>query len=149
MMVVVAVVVGIAHHFSRYGKTSAVSNPYICAAGVPSRRMLAVKLLLRVAVLAAALLCAIRCGPSQEDDRRETAAPRTSASAPRPETRVDINHATVEELLKVPGMTRTWAGRIVRFRPYSTKLDLVDDGVVPSEVYRRIGDFVIAHRNKS
>jgi DNA uptake protein ComE-like DNA-binding protein len=61
---------------------------------------------------------------------------------------VDINHASVDELLKVPGMTRSWAGRIVRFRPYRTKLDLVELGVVNSQVYERIRDYVIAHRDQ-
>ena len=61
---------------------------------------------------------------------------------------VDINHASLEDLLKVPGMTRSWAGRIVRFRPYRTKQDLLDRGVVSGEVYRRIKDNIIAHREK-
>lgn len=63
--------------------------------------------------------------------------------------RVDINHATLAELLKVPGMTRSWAGRIVRFRPYRTKQDLVEKGVVSGEVYNRIKDYIIAHRKDS
>jgi hypothetical protein len=42
-------------------------------------------------------------------------------------------------------MTETWASRIVRFRPYRTKLDLLDQGVVSPEVYQRIRDRVIAH----
>lgn len=67
---------------------------------------------------------------------------------PPPEARVDINHATIDELMKVPGMTRSWAGRIVRFRPYHAKNDLLDWGVVPSPVYVRIKDYVIAHRDK-
>ena len=62
--------------------------------------------------------------------------------------RVDINQATLDELLKIPGMTRTWAGRIVRFRPYRTKQDLLDRGVLSPEVYNRIKDYVIAHREK-
>lgn len=65
---------------------------------------------------------------------------------PPPEARVDINHATIEQLLKVPGMTRSWAGRIVRFRPYRTKQDLLEHGVVSSGVYARIKDYIIAHR---
>ena len=72
---------------------------------------------------------------------------RTPA-VPRQEMRVDINHASVEELLKVQGMTRIWAGRIVRFRPYRTKQDLVDRGIVNSDVYNRIKDYIIAHREK-
>jgi competence protein ComEA len=77
--------------------------------------------------------------------------PQTSArqrALPPPEARVDINHATTEELLKVQGMTRSWAGRIVRFRPYRTKQDLLDRGVVSNEVYNRIRDYIIAHREK-
>ena len=72
-----------------------------------------------------------------------------SASSPASQTSVelvDINRATVAELLKVPGMTASWAARIVRFRPYRTKLDLVDQGVVTPEAYQRIRDGVIARR---
>lgn len=50
--------------------------------------------------------------------------------------------------MKVPGMTGTWAARIVRFRPYRAKNDLLERGVVPSEVYERIKDNIIAHREK-
>jgi hypothetical protein len=45
-------------------------------------------------------------------------------------------------------MTPSWAGRIVRFRPYYTKLDLLERGVVTGEVYERIKDYIIAHRDK-
>jgi len=43
-------------------------------------------------------------------------------------------------------MTSSWAGRIVRFRPYHAKNDLLERGVVTSQVYARIKDYVIAHR---
>ncbi len=75
--------------------------------------------------------------------------PPPEHTAPPPEMRADINHATIEELLKVPGMTRTWAGRIVRFRPYRSKQDLLEKGVVSGEVYNRIKDYIIAHRKDS
>jgi DNA uptake protein ComE-like DNA-binding protein len=71
-----------------------------------------------------------------------------SKQVPPPEARVDINHASEAELLKVPGLTASWAGRIVRFRPYRTKQDLLDRGVLPSDVYDRSKDYVIAHREK-
>lgn len=71
-----------------------------------------------------------------------------SGQVPAPEARIDINHASIAQLLKVPGMTPSWAGRIVRFRPYRTKQDLLDRGVLPSDVYDRIKDQVIAHREK-
>jgi competence protein ComEA len=81
----------------------------------------------------------------------QSSAPQPAAKsrpAPPPEARIDINHASVDELLKVPGITSSWAGRIVRFRPYRTKQDLLDRGVLPSEVYDRVKDYVIAHREQ-
>jgi DNA uptake protein ComE-like DNA-binding protein len=93
-----------------------------------------------------AVLCA--GAPARSQDRDSSGVPKTSAAAPPVEQRVDINHASVEELTKVPGLTASWAGRIVRFRPYRTKQDLFEKGVVPSDVYDRIKDFVIAHREK-
>lgn len=85
---------------------------------------------------------------AQYGDQDHSGAPPTSTNAPPPEARIDINHAGLADLLKIPGMTPSWAGRIVRFRPYRTKQDLLDQGVVPSNVYDRIKDYVIAHREK-
>ncbi len=93
---------------------------------------------LQFAILAASLLCASL-----------TVLPQVAATPHTPpQASIDINHASVDELMKAPGMTRSWAGRIVRFRPYRTRLDLVERGVVTSQVYARIKGFVIAHRDK-
>ena len=93
-------------------------------------------------------LCLVAQAQGQNQDRDSSGVPKTSAAAPAPEQRVDINHASLAELLKVPGMTPSWAGRVVRYRPYRTKQDLFDKGIVTSAVYDRIKDFVIAHRDK-
>jgi DNA uptake protein ComE-like DNA-binding protein len=103
---------------------------------------------LRGVCLGFAILGVSAAGMAQFGDRDTHGVPGTSATAPPPEARADINHASVDELMKVPGMTRSWAGRIVRFRPYRTKQDLLENGIVTSEVYDRIKDFVIAHRDK-
>jgi len=66
--------------------------------------------------------------------------------ATRPDGLVDVNVASVEELMRVPGMTKVWAARIVRFRPYRSKLDLLNEGVVTPEVYAHIRDGIVAHR---
>jgi DNA uptake protein ComE-like DNA-binding protein len=92
------------------------------------------------------MLCVCVAGLAQNQDSSRTS--KTSVSTPNPDERVDINHASLDELLKVPGLTRGWAVRIVRFRPYRTKLDLFEKGVLSSEVYDRIKDFVIAHHDK-
>lgn len=61
---------------------------------------------------------------------------------------VDINHATLEQLLALPGLTRPWAQRIVRFRPYRSKLDLFQEAVLPGQIYLKIKDHIIAHRDR-
>lgn len=86
----------------------------------------------------AALLVAVSA-PAQVAQKKK--------APPPPEDRVDINHATTTQLLKVPGMTPSWAGRIVRFRPYRSKDELLTRGVVSGAVYSRIKDDVIAHHN--
>lgn len=101
------------------------------------------KLSLVATILAAILTPALCTSQSPKPD-----APRHEESAIRPEDRVDLNHATLDQLLKIPGMTRVWALRIIRFRPYRSKQDLLDQGVLPAAVYNRIRDYVIAHGDK-
>lgn len=74
------------------------------------------------------------------------AMPVTRGDTVPEKDRVDINHATLAQLMTVPGMTRSWAGRILRFRPYRAKSDLLKEGVVSGEVYARIEDSIVAHR---
>jgi predicted DNA-binding helix-hairpin-helix protein len=59
---------------------------------------------------------------------------------------VDINSASLSALLRIDGMTVVWAQRIVRFRPYSAKSDLVQRGIVSREEYQRIENRIVAHQ---
>jgi DNA uptake protein ComE-like DNA-binding protein len=79
---------------------------------------------------------------------QETDRPAGHKSEVPEQERIDINHATVPELMKVPGMTKPWAERIVRFRPYRSKQDLLRNGVLPGDVYARLADYLIAHHDK-
>jgi competence protein ComEA len=97
-------------------------------------------------ILAAALICAL--SPGHAGFAYQSPQARPVARTPAPEDRVDLNSATLDQLMKVPGMTRTWAARIIRYRPYRAKNDLIDRGVVSNQVYDRIKDYIIAHRAK-
>jgi competence protein ComEA len=109
---------------------------------VPARNQFAA-----IALLTVFLGAAPNGASSHAQTAAQQAAPKTKAVV-APEARVDINHASANELAKVPGLTPSWAGRIVRFRPYRTKQDLLDRGVLPSDVYDRIKDQIIAHRGE-
>ncbi|KAA6462883.1 helix-hairpin-helix domain-containing protein [Acidobacteria bacterium AB60] len=99
--------------------------------------------MVRISILGLLVIAAPAMSWSQSD--HDYSGPPSSDRVPV-EQRVDINRATLEDLLKVPGMTRTWAQRILRFRPYRSKQDLLDEGIVPGAVYNRIRDYLIAHR---
>jgi DNA uptake protein ComE-like DNA-binding protein len=108
-----------------------------------------VEMRMRIPAIAVALLVSCVAGSAQNNSDRDTnGASKTSATAPPAEARIDINHASVDQLMKAPGMTRTWAARIVKYRPYRTKQDLLEYGIVTSEVYDHIKDYVIAHRDE-
>lgn len=93
-------------------------------------------------------LSSVAAEKTETQAQASAANQRATSAPPGPNQRVDINRASIAELLKVPGMTPSWAGRIVRFRPYRAKSDLLQRGVLPSGVYDRIKNYVIAHRVK-
>jgi len=121
---------------------------YLIAGGQELAENVRMRAKTRASISVAMVLCFSLGCAAQNQDRDRSGVPKTSATAPPPEQRVDINHASIEDLLKVPGMTQSWAARIVRYRPYRTKQDLFDKGVVGSAVYDRIKDFVIAQHDK-
>jgi len=150
-MMVVAVMAEALHLLSRYGQRP-FGVKWFVAAGreqaeneyVRSRTRFAVA---PIAILTVFMACALPAARALAQSGSTQFTPKPKP-VPPPEARVDINHATLDELAKIPGLTPSWAGRIVRFRPYRTKQDLVEHGVLPSDVYDRIKDSIIAHRGE-
>jgi DNA uptake protein ComE-like DNA-binding protein len=95
--------------------------------------------LLLIVIVALASATAIRAAALPQ--AREVGGSSAAASKP-----VDINTASLDKLMTVPGLTRTWAARIIRYRPYRGKNELLDRGIVNAEVYARIKDHIVAHR---
>jgi DNA uptake protein ComE-like DNA-binding protein len=69
--------------------------------------------------------------------------PRSSSPA-RNTSLVDLNLATAAELQRLPGITATYARRIIAGRPYKVKHELETRKILPPSVYARIRDRVIA-----
>lgn len=55
----------------------------------------------------------------------------------RPKSGVDVNHAPLDELARLPGIEDEDAERIVRARPFDVKSDLVRRGVVSEAKYAK------------
>jgi DNA uptake protein ComE-like DNA-binding protein len=75
------------------------------------------------------------------------AAKASSAAKPAPAAKpalVDINTATAAQLKALPGIGDAYSDRIIKGRPYANKAQLLSRGVVPSVIYDKVKDMVIA-----
>jgi DNA uptake protein ComE-like DNA-binding protein len=67
------------------------------------------------------------------------------AAAPTPAAElVDINSASLEDLIKLPGIGEAYAKKIIDGRPYKSKSELVQKHIVPSSNYAKAKAHIIA-----
>jgi len=95
-----------------------------------------------------AMLCLVCCIPAPSAYAQSINDQPPAHIHPPPIPQLDINHASIAQLLKVPGITQTYAQRIVEGRPYSTKGQLKTSGILPPDVYAKVKDHLVAHRPK-
>ena len=57
---------------------------------------------------------------------------------------VDLNSASENQLLDLPGINRPAARKIIEGRPYRDKHDLIDKGILSGATYQKIRDQVTA-----
>jgi Helix-hairpin-helix motif len=60
----------------------------------------------------------------------------------------NINRASILQLMKVHGITQSYAQRIIAGRPYNNKGQLKINGILPPQVYETAKDHLIAHHIK-
>ena len=61
---------------------------------------------------------------------------------------VDLNSATREQLMSVPGIGDTYADKIIAARPYKSKAELKSKNIVPAATYSKIASHLIAKHTK-
>ena len=67
----------------------------------------------------------------------------TTKSSDRSEL-IDINSASKEQLLTLPGIDESRAEKIIETRPYKNKKELKKKKIVSEEVYKQISDKITA-----
>jgi competence protein ComEA len=97
----------------------------------------------RLAVLF--LMFLLVAGSGYAQDKKTTQAQTTEKKTDL----VDINSASKQDLMQLPGIGDAYAQKIIDGRPYKGKNQLVQKKIIPQATYDKISDKIIAKQSSA
>jgi DNA uptake protein ComE-like DNA-binding protein len=95
------------------------------------------------------MACSLSFSQTPATTEKKSPATKKGASATASQHElIDINSATKEQLMTVPGIGDAYADKIIAGRPYKSKSDLKTKKIIPAATYSKISSHVVAKQAK-
>src|SRR6266853_5686894 len=118
----------------------------LTAGGQMRQKLVRQKLVLSLLVLFVSACLVTGSAFGQAKDTGKKATP-PAASAEKKAELIDINSASKQELMSLPGIGDAYSQKIIDNRPYRGKNDLVRKSIIPQATYDKISGQIIAKQN--
>ena len=105
------------------------------------------KTLLNLLVLLVSLCLVSTSGYAQGKAPATKTPPATKQVQKKATDLIDINSATKQQLMTIPGIGDAYSQKIIEGRPYRAKNELVQKNIIPQATYDKISGLIVAKQS--